>query len=334
MKEKLNFGLVGCGAAAITHARLLAEISDASLYGVADKNTESAKTFAANYGAKAYTSYEELLLDPDIDVITIATPSYFHKDNAIAALGAGKHVVLEKPMALCAEDCDEIISMQKSSRKLLTVMAQMRFSEDVMKVKKLVEQSAFGKISLCELSMKYYRDASYYANSNWRGTLKYDGGGALINQGIHGIDLVMYILGDILSVKAMKNTAVHDIEAEDTLVALCEFECGALGVVEASTCAYPGFERTIKIHGDRGYLELKENKIMSLMIDGEMKEHISDDQVFSGAKSNTVDNVYYHKAQVENFIGAILRGEPIVSDCYDGKRAVKVIEDIYKDSLR
>lgn len=332
MKKILNFGIVGCGAAAVTHARLLADIPDACLFGVADKNTEAASKFAAEYGATAYGSYEEMLADERIDVITVATPSYFHKENAIAALRAGKHVVLEKPMALCAADCDEIIENIKSTGKLLTVMAQMRMSEDVTKVKQLVSEGAFGKISLVELTMKYYRNEDYYASSNWRGTLKYDGGGALINQGIHGIDFIMYIMGDILRVKAFKKTVTHNIEAEDTLTAVAEFECGALGVIEASTCAYPGFERLIKIHGDKGYVEMSENSISALMINGEMVEHISSEKYSSGAATNTVANVVYHQYQVQNFIAAIRGEEKIVSDCYDGKRAVRVIEEIYNDS--
>ena len=334
MKDILNFGLLGCGAASVTHARLLAQIPDATLFGVADKNMEAAKRFAAEYGTRSYESYEQMLADESIDVVTVATPSYFHKENAIAALRAGKHVVLEKPMALCAADCDEIIKVIKETGKLVTVMAQMRFSEDVLKVKRLVEEQKFGKISLVELSMKYYRDKEYYANSDWRGTLKYDGGGALINQGIHGIDLIMYILGDILKVKAMKKTVSHSIEAEDTLTAVCEFECGALGVVEASTCAYPGFERTIKIHGDKGFVEIDENRISSLMMDGERVEHTTEAHQVTGASTNTVANVFYHQTQVENFIAHIKGKSELISGCYDGKRAVRVIEDIYKDSLK
>lgn len=332
MKKIFNFGIVGCGAAAITHARLLKELEGARLLGVADKNTDAAKGFADEYGAKAYESYEAMLSDPDIDVITVATPSYFHKENAIAALEAGKHVVLEKPMALSAADCDEIIKKIDESGKKLTVMAQMRMSDDVMKVKRLIQDDTFGKISLAELTMKYYRNPDYYANSNWRGTLKYDGGGALINQGIHGIDLIMYILGDILKVKAFKKTACHNIEAEDTLTAICEFESGALGTVEASTCAYPGFERIIKIHGDKGYVTLTENNITELMVNGESVDHTSDVKYFSGASTNTVSNVYYHKAQVEAFVSHLLGEGENASDCYDGKRAVSVIEKIYLDA--
>jgi predicted dehydrogenase len=330
--KSYNFGIVGCGAAAITHARLLAEIDGAKLLGVADKNTEAAKNFAEKYGCLAYESYEAMLADPDVDVVTVATPSYFHKENAISALEAKKHVVLEKPMALSAADCDEIIEKIKESGKELTVMAQMRMSEDVDKVRRLVSEGAFGKISLVELTMKYYRNEEYYSSSTWRGTLKYDGGGALINQGIHGIDFIMYIMGDISRVKAFKKTVSHNIEAEDTLTAIAEFECGALGVIEASTCAYPGFERLIKIHGDRGYVEMTENNISALMVDGEMLEHTSNEKYSTGAATNTVANVVYHKYQVENFISA-LRGEAkIVSDCYDGKRAVRVIEEIYNNS--
>ena len=236
-------------------------------------------------------------------------------------------------MALSAKDCDEIIEHIEQSGKLITVVSQMRFSSDVLKVKELVESGAFGKITLAELIMKYYREEEYYSGSNWRGTLKYDGGGALINQGIHGIDLIMYILGDILSVKAMKKTAVHNIEAEDTLAATVMFECGALGVITASTCAYPGFDRMIRIHGDRGYVVLRENSIEELMVNGEMVEIKSVNKLKTSA-TNTVSDVRYHRANVENFISAILKGEELVVSHADGKRAVRVIEEIYRDAVK
>lgn len=332
MSKIYHFGIVGCGAAATTHARLLAELPGACLVGVTDKKIDAAEGFAEEYGVCAYNSYEDMLADESIDVVVVATPSGFHKENAVSALEAKKHVVLEKPMALSEKDCDEIIEKIEASGKKLTVMAQMRMSEDVAKVKKLVEENAFGRISLVELIMKYYRDAEYYGNSNWRGTLKMDGGGALINQGIHGVDLMLYIMGDVSHVKAMKKTACHSIEAEDTLAAVCEFERGALGVIEASTCAYPGFERIIKIHGDKGYVELRENNITSLMVNGEMKEHASSVEYFSGAGTNAVSNVYFHKAQVENFISSIRGEAENASDCYAGRRAVGLIEKIYKSS--
>lgn len=328
MEKIIKFGIIGCGSAASTHARLLAEIENAQLVGITDKRQESASAFAEKYGAKVYESYEKMLADPEIDVITVTTPSYFHKENAIAALDAGKHVVLEKPMALDTEGCDEIIKHINSSGKLLTSIFMMRFSDDVTKVKSMVENGELGKITLAALEMNYYRSPEYFSLSDWRGTLKYDGGGALINQGIHGIDLLLYILGDVTEVKAMKNTAVHKIEAEDTLGAIMRFESGAIATVTASTCINPGFDRVIKIFGERGYVVLEENEITELMVDGKAAE-IEKKLNYATANTNAVADVCFHRKQVENFIGAILGQGEIAVTAEDGKRAVRVIRAIY-----
>lgn len=332
LDKAINFGILGCGVIAAAHAAVLKELSGAKLIGVADSVIENAESFAKKHGITPCSSYEQMLSDDNIDAICVCTPSYFHEQNAIDAMDHGKHVVLEKPMALTTAACDRIFEKCKSSGKLLTVISQMRFSEDITKVKRLIEENSFGKISICELSMKYYRDPDYYAKSNWRGTLKYDGGGALINQGIHGIDLIQYLLGDISKLHAMTKTSTHKIEAEDTMTAIVEFESGTLGTIIASTCAYPGFDRRIRLHGDRGYVILRENYIEELMINGEKIDVAPIDATIATASSNAVKNITFHKAQFKNFIDAINNGTKIVVDAVEGKRAVDIVERIYRSA--
>ena len=327
----INFGIVGCGMIARVHASAILEIENATLYGVSDITKENALRFANEYSVKAFDSYEKMLECDYIDAVIICTPSLFHAEMAIKALNANKHVIIEKPMALNEESANDIIKAQAKSKKKLTVISQLRLEEDVIKVKNLVKENAFGRISLVRLSMKYVRTPEYYNSSSWRGTLKYDGGGALMNQGIHGIDMLTYIMGEVKDVKGKVRTLVHDIEVEDTAVAVLEFESGVLGTIEASTCAYPGFDRRIEIHGDKGYVYLKENVIEKLMIDGKEieiknKEHVS---TSSNPKST---GIFMHKRQIVNFINAILGKEELISNCYDGKRAVKIIKDIYKSN--
>ncbi len=328
MKDIINFGIVGCGMIANVHANAILEIENANLYGACDYDKNRAVEFAKEYSIKAYASLEEMLNDGDIDAVIICTPSLFHAEMAIKALDSGKHVIIEKPMALDEESANDIIKSCEKSGKKLTVISQLRLEEDVIRVKNLVKDGVFGKISLCRLSMKYVRTPEYYSSSSWRGTIKYDGGGALMNQGIHGIDMLMYIMGDIKNVKGKIRTLVHDIEVEDSAVAVVEFASGALGTIEASTCAYPGFDRRIEIHGDKGYVYLKENVIEKLMINGqeilvEEKEHVST------SNDPKTTGIFMHKRQIVNFINAIFGKEQLINDCYDGKRAVKVIKDIY-----
>lgn len=311
------------------HADAIRRIDNAELIGVADNSYEFALKFAQKWGVKAFNDYNELLLNKEIDVVCVCTPSCFHAQNAIDALNKGKHVVLEKPMAITVEDTDKIIETCAKTGKLLTVISQLRFSKDIIKIKKLIEDGAFGKITLCELNMKYYRSPEYYSSSPWKGTLKFDGGGALMNQGIHGIDLLEFIMGDIKNVEGKAKTLFHNIEVEDTAVAIVEFSSGALGTIIASSCAYPGFNRQITICGSDGYAILSENKIEKLFIKGQPCE-ANDVCDLGGASDPTKIDSDYHKLQFENLMSAIKGEAKLLIDCYEGKKAVKIIESIYK----
>lgn len=329
--KNYNFAILGCGVISKTHALAINEIPNATLVGVADNNAEYARAFAQKNGVKAYENYQEMLADKSIDVVCICTPSGYHASNAIDALNAGKHVILEKPMSISNEWADKVIDTCEKTGKKLTVISQFRFSEDIKKVKELISENAFGKISLCTLTMKYYRSTEYYSSSSWRGTLRFDGGGALINQGIHGVDMLDYIVGPITNVKGKIATVSHNIEGEDTAVALFQTANGALGVIQASTCAYPGFDRRIEIHGDKGYVCLLENKIEKLMVNGEMVD-LGELNFTSTANDNTVMDYRMHKAQFENFINGIEGKEKILVDCYEGKKALAIIQKVYKTS--
>lgn len=329
----IRFGILGCGMIANVHADAIKNIQDATLVGVADCSLELARAFASRHCVKAYATYREMLDDSDIDVICVCTPSAFHAENAKEALRAKKHVVVEKPMAFSTKDIDDVIRVSEETGKLVTVICQLRFCADIERVKKLVQANAFGKITLCSLYMKYYRSHEYYASSSWKGTLRFDGGGALMNQGIHGIDLLEYLIGDVKEVQGKIRTLSHQIEVEDTAVAMLEFKNGALGVIEASTCAYPGFERRLEIHGDKGYVVLVENRIAKLMIDGK-EEAVADFEVSKTSSDPAALRSAMHQLQIENLICAMKGEERLLIDGKESKRAVRVIEEIYRSSKR
>lgn len=328
--RKTKFGILGCGLIASVHADAISHIDNATLVGVADNKLEFAKKFAQKRGIKAFNDYFEMLSSSEIDVVCICTPSCFHAQNAIDALNNGKHVVLEKPMALSTKDADLVIKTCKNTGKLLTVISQLRFSEDILRVKNLIEKGALGKITLCELNMRYYRSPDYYSSSPWKGKLEFDGGGALMNQGIHGVDLFEYIVGDIKKVNGLIKTLVHDIEVEDSAVAIVEFSNGALGTIMASSCAYPGFNRKITINGSDGYVILSENKIEKLVIKDTVREENDLEKSTMSSDASTV-SYEYHKRQIENLISAINGEEELLIDANEGKKAVAVIESIYKN---
>lgn len=326
----IRFGILGCGTIARFHADAIGSIEDAELVGCTSVVREEARRFSEQYHIRAYADYAEMLADPGIDAVCICTPSGFHADNAMQALRAKKHVVLEKPMAFTREQTREICAEADKSGCKLTVICQLRFAESVRRVKKLVEENAFGKLVFCDLYMKYWRSPEYYAASDWRGTRKLDGGGALMNQGIHGVDMLLYLVGNARVVYAKTVTRHHDIEVEDAAVAALEFENGAAGVIEGSTCAWPGFERRLEINGTRGCAVLVEDEIEKLVIDGENLVDGRKAAVANTASDPAAFACDLHAAQLRNFIDAI-RGEgELLIPADEGARAVALIEDIYR----
>ncbi len=328
----IKFGIVGLGVISNTHIQALKEIEGVTVRGVFDRSQQRMIEVARETGARTYASYEELLADGEIDAVCICTPSGLHAKQAIQALQSGKHVVLEKPMALTSADAEEICREAENSDRLITVIFQSRFHRDVRRVKKLIEDGALGRLTLCDLYMKFWRDPSYYASGAWRGTWQMDGGGALMNQGIHGVDLIRYLVGDATVLKGRTKTLVHDIEVEDSAVALLEYSSGALGVIEASTAAYPGFSRRIEIHGSKGYATIVDMTIEKLCVDGEMLV----DRVVApdvGLISDpTRMNHEGHLLQLRNFVSAIKGEESLLVTDRDGYEAVRLIEEIYRFS--
>ena len=333
MKDKVRFGILGCGMIAEYHARAVISLADAKLVGVADSNSQKAISFAEKHGIRAYADYEEMLSDPEIDAVCICTPSGMHAKNSLDALAAKKHVVVEKPMALNTEDADKMIKACRESGCLLTVICQLRFSEGVKKLKALLEENAFGTLGLCDLYMKYWRSPQYYSGSTWRGTREMDGG-ALMNQGIHGVDMLLYLLGDAKLLSAKVKTRYHDIEAEDTAIAMLEFGNGALGVIESSSCSYPGFDRRLEICGSNGAAVLRENEIESLVIGDMVMEKNENKDTQKTASDPMAMSFLLHAKQIENFVNAILGKEELLIDGNEGRRAVALIEKIHEESER
>ena len=335
INKKIGFAIYGCGMISSVHADSVLEIEDAELIGVADILSERAVNFAEKYNARAFSDYNELLSCDEVDAVCICTPSGTHADLAIQALRAGKHVVLEKPMAITVEDCDRIISVCEECEKKLMVISQMREKPAIIRAKEIIDSGKLGKIVLCNLQMKYYRSPEYYKGS-WRGTMAMDGGGALMNQGVHGIDIISYLCGKIKpnSCQSIVRTLVHDIEAEDTAVAICEFESGALGMITGTTSVYPGFSREIEICGSCGSIMIRDGQIERLVIKEDGIDETYDVSEDEGKKDAAAVPIKWHKLQIVSFIKEI-HGEdaPNLCDQYQGKTAVELIKRIYGNSI-
>lgn len=327
--EKFRFAILGCGLIGDIHAQAILSHPDAELYAMCDVSAERAGDYASRYGARVFTSYDELLADPSVDAVSICTPSGMHADQAIAALRAGKHVLLEKPMALTGRDALRIREAEAESGKLVSVVFQTRYVEDIRYLKSLIEDGRFGTLAFCDLYMKYWRDPAYYSASPWRGTFAMDGGGALMNQGIHGVDVMHFLFGEPRLIGARVKTLVHDIETEDTAAAVVEYPSGALGVIEASTSANPGFSRRIEVNGSRGYAIVNDASIVKLVLDGVTLVDKSLDTDAGTASDPGRMTSEKHALQIRNFIDAARGEAELISNSYNGYTAVKFIEDIY-----
>jgi UDP-N-acetyl-2-amino-2-deoxyglucuronate dehydrogenase len=332
--RRLGFGIVGCGAVFDFHAKSIAAIDNIYLAGVADVNKEKREEFAERYGTRSFDSYEQMLESKDVDVVSICTPSGLHAPLAIQAAKAGKHIIVEKPMALTVKEADDMIEACEQNNVKLTVISQLRFSEATTRLKAAINEGLLGKLLVGTLSMKYFRSQEYYDQSTWRGTWKMDGGGALINQGIHGVDLFQYMLGDVKSVFAHARTMVRNIETEDTAVAILEFENGALGTIEGTTSVYPGFPRMLEINGSKGTIALEEDSIIKWVIEG---QDVPEDLVL-GARTNdsssdpTAFAIDGHRRQIEDMANAIWEDRKPLIDQYEGKKPVEIITAIYESS--
>lgn len=326
--KKINFAIFGCGFIASVHAAAIRSIPEAYLVGATDVRDEAAESFAEKYEIKKYDGLKELLEDENIDVISVCTPNGTHADLAIQILKANKNVVLEKPMALSVADCDRIEEAVKQSKGRVMVISQLRSSPDIVRAREIVKSGVLGKLILCDLYMKYHRSPEYYRGS-WKGTLAMDGG-ALMNQGVHGIDLIQHIVGPIKHVKSIVKTLYHDIEGEDTAVSVVEYENGALGIIEATTAINPGFDREIRIHGTNGSMELRENCIERLCING--KEEPCSTYESLGANSDPTKLNFEEHANQFKALVRLLNGDDVeIVDEHQGRKAVEIIEKIYVD---
>ncbi len=330
MDKKVTMGIIGCGAVARFHAESIVAAGNASLAGVADVRRESAELFAKDYNTVAYPSVEAMLADPSVDAVCICTPSGFHVSCALAALEAGKHILVEKPLAVTVEDCDRIIALARVKKRVAGVISQFRFTSSVQHLRETVKEGRLGKIITGELLMKYYRSQEYYDSSAWRGTWDLDGG-SLMNQGIHGVDALLYLLGPAESVCGYMDTMTHKMEAEDAAVAAVKFKSGALVVIQSTTSAYKGAPRHIGIVGTKGSVLITEDTIERFDVEGcEFEPVVEENGVENLGHRNPMSiSCEGHKYQIRDFADAILEGREPAVPLAESRRAVALIQGVY-----
>lgn len=335
MQKKIGIGIIGTGSIAGVHVQSVRELENCQLLGLASSSRERAKAAAEKFGLRVYEDYRNLLKDNDIKVVIICTHSGNHLEPTLAAAEAGKHVLVEKPLEVTLKRADQMIDACRKAGVKLGCIFQNRFSPDYQRLKAAVTAGHLGKLNLGNAYIKWYRQPDYYQSSSWKGTIKGDGGAALINQGIHTIDLLLDIMGDVDSVFAKVRTVKHDIEGEDLGVGLITFKSGALGTVEGSTAITPGYPERLEVFGDKGSVILEAGKIISWQIGEETQEtEAEQEDNGSGASDPTAIGHALHKAQIEDFVNAILEGrDPLVTGV-SGRKSLELILNIYKSSKK
>ena len=331
----LNFALIGCGRIAKRHSDLLAnnEIKDAKLVAVCDLQLDRAKIIGEKYNVPYFSSIHEMMtvMGQKIDVVNILTESGNHAKNTLEVAPYGKHVVVEKPMALTLDDANAMIKACDENKVRLFVVKQNRFNVPVMKLREAIEADRFGKLTMGTVRVRWCRPQEYYDQDAWRGTWAYDGG-VLTNQASHHVDLLEWMMGDVESVFAKSETALVDIETEDTAVVVLKFKNGALGVVEATTAARPkDLEGSISVLGENGTVVIEGFAVNQMKTWNFTKEEAGDEKVLSDYSVNP-PNVYGfgHNAYLNHVVECIENDTPQLVDGLEGRRSLELIMAIYE----
>ena len=339
----MKFGIVGTGMIANFHAKAIEAMEGSELHSCYDRNFDRASEFAEKNGIKTYETLEEFLADPELEIVTVGTPSGTHQEPALAGLNAGKHVICEKPLEVTPERIDPLIEASEKNNVTLAAILNRRFNESVVKLKEAVDKGRFGTLSLVEASIKWYRDQAYYDSAGWRGTWALDGGGALMNQSIHIIDQLIHTIGPVKRVSASMALLAHEnIEVEDTAVAILEFENGAKGVVQGSTACWSstGHPAEVNICGSEGsaFLADEHFKVWDFKNPQPEDEYVhanlmaSDDAIGLGANDPNAINFTGHQRNFEEVVNAIKENRRPSVDCHEARKAVALICAIYESA--
>ena len=334
-KPSRGFGIVGTGVIAAMHADAIATLPGARLVAVTDVASQAASAFAAARHCAADPSLDVLLARPDVDVVCVCVPSGLHAEVGVRAARAGKHLVVEKPIDVTLANADRLIEAARAAGATLTVISQHRFDPGLIELKRLIGGGALGRLVLGEASTKWYRSQAYYDSAAWRGTWAMDGG-SLMNQGIHYVDLLRWCMGPVTEVTAVCATQAHQIEAEDTALAIVRFGSGAVGTIRSSTAAFPGFPQRLEVTGTDGTVIVEDGRIVRRAF-GARSEGGGSGSLDGGAKPGAGSDpaaidVAGHAAQITDLLAAIEEGRAPAVDGEAGRAALEIVCAVYESA--
>ncbi len=331
--NRLHFGIIGVGNIAPVHAAAIAGTPEAELVAVATRDPERGRAFMAKFGAQWHADYADLLQRPDVDVVTICTPHDLHLPMTLAAAKAGKHVLCEKPMARTPAECDAMIEACDRAGVTLGVIFQSRFERLSRRLKALIDDGALGRLLWVSANTVWYRTDAYYRSGPWRGTWEHEGGGVLINQAAHALDLLLWLSGQPDRITARTRTLNHAIEVEDGALAILEYADTRLGLIQATTAAYPGYPERLEIVGTNGSaIYHKGQARLEWHLIEPREDHIEEAEISSGAAAPMDITAAAHLAQFQDFAAAIREGRTPLIDGHEGRRSIAVIDAIYRSA--
>ncbi len=331
--SEIGFGIIGLGMIASKHAQAIQVTPGAKLVAVLGTDPTRTVDFSGKYGGNAYTNLEAFLAHPNLDVVNICVPSGDHARFGIAAAQAGKHIMVEKPLEITLEAADRLIAVCRKAGVKLAAISQRRFDPDIQRLRKAILADQFGRLLSADVFIKWYRPQEYYDSSAWRGTYQLDGGGALMNQGVHYVDVVQWLVGQVESVRAITRTLAHNIEVEDLALAIITFQNGVVGLLEASTLHYPGLPERLEITGTNGTAVLEAGKFKIWEFKSEKPNlEMSDLPGDSGARHPGDISHLGHAYQIADLLEALREDRDPIITGEDARKPIEIIQAIYQSA--
>jgi UDP-N-acetyl-2-amino-2-deoxyglucuronate dehydrogenase len=327
-----HIGLIGGGNISETHARAARAIPGVEIAAIFGTNAEKVSRLCREHGGKPYGDFDEFLAHRPMELVAIGSPSGLHAEQGIAAARHGLHVLTEKPIDITVQRADALIAATRKADVQLGVFFQDRCKPDILSIKNAVDAGVLGKPILVDARVKWYRPPDYYAKSRWRGTWELDGGGALINQAMHTLDLMLWIFADVKAVQATCKTALHAIEAEDTLIAMLEFANGALGILQAATSVFPGYPRRLELTGSEGTVIVEHDRLLTADLKNPSADLLKRSEADKNQSSSSpvVSDARGHQAVLEDFLRAIRTNTKPRCDGEGGRRSLVLVQVIYE----
>lgn len=335
--KQYGFGVIGCGVIAPTHCRAIQALPKARLVAVCDIEAEKARALAARFGAEPMTQVAELLKRDDIDVVNVLTWSGTHAEIGMEAARAGKHVIVTKPIDVRLSQIDRLIQTCREAGVKLGATHQFRSYRSYRRLKQAIDEGRLGRLFLGNGFLKWWRSQAYYDSAAWRGTWNLDGGGALMNQAIHYVDLLQWLMGPVTSLRGYIATQNHEIEVEDCATAALHFASGALGTLQGSTCTYRGLPARVEVHGERGNVIIEDDTIRLWDVEGEEREEnlAATNTGSSASPGSGLDMAHdAHVEQIGDVLAAIEAGRDPVLNGKEARKAVEIVLAIYQSAWK